>query len=62
LPNTPRFTSAKLRLPEGRALKLPPFGKGWFEQVYIDDEVRVAKDIRGDTLVVVRDGPPRIFE
>jgi hypothetical protein len=33
-----------------------------FDTVYIDNRVRVAKDIRGDTLIVSRDGPPRSFE
>lgn len=46
-----RFTSAVLR---GKSweLPLPPFGQGWFESVYIDEEIRVVKDIRGDYLVV----------
>ncbi|KAK2650683.1 hypothetical protein Ddye_018172 [Dipteronia dyeriana] len=48
-----RFTSAVLR---GKSweIPLPPFGQGWFESVYIDDEIRVVKDIRGDYLVVDR--------
>ncbi|XP_030468526.2 probable plastid-lipid-associated protein 11, chloroplastic [Syzygium oleosum] len=48
-----RFTSAVLR---GRSweVPLPPFGQGWFENVYLDDEIRVAKDIRGDYLIVER--------
>ena len=32
-----------------------------FDTIYLDDTCRVAKDIRGDTLVVQRDGPPRKF-
>ncbi|KAF9668767.1 hypothetical protein SADUNF_Sadunf14G0037700 [Salix dunnii] len=46
-----RFTSAVLR---GKSweIPLPPFGQGWFESVYIDEEIRVVKDIRGDYLVV----------
>ena len=32
-----------------------------FDTVYLDADYRVAKDIRGDTLVVQRDGPPRRF-
>ncbi|XP_031269696.1 probable plastid-lipid-associated protein 11, chloroplastic [Pistacia vera] len=48
-----RFTSAVLR---GKSweIPLPPFGKGWFESVYLDDDIRIAKDIRGDYLVVNR--------
>lgn len=38
-----------------------PRPQGWFDTVYIDDRIRVAQDSRGDTLVVERDGPPRIF-
>ncbi|CAL5398086.1 unnamed protein product [Camellia sinensis] len=46
-----RFTSAVLR-GESWELPLPPFGQGWFKSVYLDDDIRVAKDIRGDYLVV----------
>ncbi len=55
------FTSARLLLPEQRTWKLPPFGKGWFDNVYVDAQYRVAQDSRGDTLVVVRQGEPRVF-
>ncbi|PIA50243.1 hypothetical protein AQUCO_01300763v1 [Aquilegia coerulea] len=48
-----RFTSAVLR-GENWEFPLPPFGQGWFESVYLDYEIRVAKDIRGDYLVVNR--------
>lgn len=57
-----RFTAACLLLPGGRRLQVPPVGSGWFDNVYVDDRYRVARDIRGDTLVVERDGPPRTFE
>ncbi|KAI3435994.1 hypothetical protein D9Q98_002051 [Chlorella vulgaris] len=56
-----QFTSATVQLPKDRKLQLPPFGAGWFDTVYMDDEIRVAQDSRGDTLVVARDGPPRRF-
>ncbi|CAA7047306.1 unnamed protein product [Microthlaspi erraticum] len=48
-----RFNSAVLR---GRnwEIPLPPFGQGWFETVYMDGDMRVAKDIRGDYLIVDR--------
>lgn len=36
-------------------------GGGRFETVYVDQRIRIAKDIRGDTLIVTRDGPPRSF-
>lgn len=32
-----------------------------FDTIYLDESIRVAKDIRGDTLVVKRDGPPRRY-
>ncbi|KAJ7962089.1 Plastid lipid-associated protein [Quillaja saponaria] len=48
-----RFASAVLR-GKNWEIPLPPFGQGWFETVYLDDEIRVVKDIRGDYLVVDR--------
>ncbi|KAI5070377.1 hypothetical protein GOP47_0014720 [Adiantum capillus-veneris] len=48
-----RFTAAALR-GSGWSIPVPPFGQGWFESVYIDEKIRVAKDIRGDYLVVDR--------
>ncbi|KAM0934309.1 putative plastid-lipid-associated protein [Dioscorea sansibarensis] len=48
-----KFTSAVLR-GSNWEIPLPPFGQGWFESVYMDDQIRVAKDIRGDYLVVDR--------
>lgn len=55
-----QFTDCKLQLPS-RDVKLPPVGKGWFDTVYVDSSMRIAKDSRGDTLIVSRDGPPRTF-
>lgn len=55
------FTAARLLLPGGRCLRVPPVGSGWFDNVYVDEQYRVAQDIRGDTLVVMRDGAPRTF-
>ncbi|XP_073273924.1 probable plastid-lipid-associated protein 11, chloroplastic [Primulina huaijiensis] len=48
-----QFTSAVLR-GKGWEFPLPPFGQGWFESYYMDDEIRVVKDIRQDYLVVER--------
>ncbi|KAI9094531.1 hypothetical protein K1719_026651 [Acacia pycnantha] len=48
-----RFTSAVLR-GKNWEFPLPPFGQGWFDTVYLDDDIRVVKDIRGDYLVVDR--------
>ncbi|BDA47523.1 probable plastid-lipid-associated protein 11, chloroplasti [Coccomyxa sp. Obi] len=55
-----KFRGAQLKLSE-RSISLPPFGQGWFDTIYLGRTLRVAKDIRGDTLVVERDGPPRSF-
>ncbi|XP_023006662.1 probable plastid-lipid-associated protein 11, chloroplastic isoform X2 [Cucurbita maxima] len=48
-----RFTSAVLR-GKNWEIPLPPFGQGWFETVYLDDDIRVVKDIRDDYLIVER--------
>ncbi|KAF3615424.1 putative plastid-lipid-associated protein 11 [Capsicum annuum] len=48
-----RFTSAVLRGKKWE-FPLPPFGQGWFDTVYLDDEIRVVKDIRQDYLIVER--------
>ncbi|MEW5311777.1 MAG: hypothetical protein WDW38_003463 [Sanguina aurantia] len=55
-----QFKSATLQLPS-RDITLPPFGKGWFDTVYLSSTLRVSKDSRGDTLIVARDGPPRFL-
>lgn len=56
-----QFKAATLQLPQGRRVQLPPFGKGWFDSVYMDAQYRVARDIRGDTLVCIRDGAPQLY-
>jgi len=33
---------------------LPPVGKGWGEVVYLDDDFRIQRDVRGDLLVATR--------
>ena len=32
-------------------LDLPPVGKGWFDTVYLDDELRVDTNSRNDILI-----------
>ena len=51
------FDAARLALrrPLEVTVPLPPVGKGWFDNLYVDDTLRIARDSRGDTLVVVRD-------
>lgn len=55
-----RFTAASLDCPLG-LVPLPPVGKGWFDNVWADSDLRIARDVRGDTLICARDGPPRSF-
>ena len=51
------FDAARLALrwPLEATVPVPPVGKGWFDNLYVDDTLRIARDSRGDTLVVVRD-------
>ncbi|OUS45526.1 plastid lipid-associated protein/fibrillin conserved domain-containing protein [Ostreococcus tauri] len=48
------FTGASLAFRGGLTIPIPPFGSGWFENVYVDDTTRVSRDSRGDTLVCDR--------
>mmetsp|Transcript_12976 Transcript_12976/g.38773 ORF Transcript_12976/g.38773 Transcript_12976/m.38773 type:complete len:210 (-) Transcript_12976:183-812(-) len=54
---TPRvnfeFKSAALKF-RGFGVPVPPVGKGWFESVYVDEDLRIAQDSRGDTLIARR--------
>ena len=38
---------------------LPPVGKGWGELLFLDDEMRIQRDVRGDLLIATKVGPPR---
>jgi len=63
------FTSARFVTRDGtRVVNLPPFGRGWFDTVYLEaaarggrgqgrPSLRVARDSRGDTLVTERQAP-----
>lgn len=48
-----KFKKAGLLTPKFK-LGVPPFGQGWFENVYVDRDIRVARDCRDNTLVVKR--------
>ena len=37
-------------------MPLPPVGRGWGELLYLDDQLRIQRDVRGDTLVAVKVG------
>ena len=50
-----KFTSASIRFGDALRVPIPPFGEGWFENVYVDEDMRVSRDSRGDTLVCARD-------
>lgn len=40
----------------------PPWPRACrFDTVYLDADLRISKDSRGDTLVTTRAGPPRVF-
>lgn len=45
------FTSARLVVPPLVNLALPPVGKGWFKNVFVNDKYRLSRDVRGDYLV-----------
>ncbi|CAM9925546.1 unnamed protein product, partial [Choristocarpus tenellus] len=48
-----KFTSCKAKY-GSLTVPLPPIGKGWFENVYLDEDFRVSKDVRGDVQVAVK--------
>jgi len=47
------FESCSLRRKSFR-IPLPPVGRGWGELLYLDDEMRIQRDIRGDMLVATK--------
>mmetsp|Transcript_6988 Transcript_6988/g.12828 ORF Transcript_6988/g.12828 Transcript_6988/m.12828 type:complete len:216 (-) Transcript_6988:2871-3518(-) len=56
------FVSAKFILPSGSVIGLPPFGRGWFDTLYVDGQYRLARDSRGDILLVQNAGEPEFKE
>jgi len=48
------FKGAKIRFGDF-ALPLPPVGQGWFDCVYLDDELRIVRDSRDDALIAMRE-------
>jgi hypothetical protein len=48
-----RFSKAQLVLPP-IDISLPPVGKGWFDNVFVSKDYRIARDIRGDYLITQR--------
>ena len=47
------FNECSLRWRSVR-VPLPPVGRGWGELLYLDDELRIQRDVRGDLLVATR--------
>jgi len=47
------FNAARIRFGDF-TLPLPPVGKGWFDCVYLDEELRIVRDSRDDTLIALR--------
>ncbi|GJP33983.1 hypothetical protein CLOM_g18469 [Closterium sp. NIES-68] len=48
-----QFTGARL-VTASWTLPVPPFGQGWFDNTYIDNEIRISRDSRGDVLITER--------
>ena len=49
-----KFTKASLTFKNQKPVNLPPFGSGYFENLYIDDQFRISFDVRGDYLISQR--------
>jgi len=47
------FTAARVSFGD-LTVPLPPVGKGWFDCVYLDDELRIVRDSRDDSLIAMR--------
>lgn len=45
------FTEATLDLGRWGSFQIPPVGSGWFDTVYLDDELRVDTNSRNDILI-----------
>jgi hypothetical protein len=45
------FTSAKLDLAKWGTYNFPPVGKGWFDTIYLDEDLRVDVNSRNDILI-----------
>jgi hypothetical protein len=50
------FSQCSLRY-KGLTVPLPPVGRGWGELLYLDDTLRIQRDVRGDLLVAERVEP-----
>mmetsp|Transcript_6386 Transcript_6386/g.12192 ORF Transcript_6386/g.12192 Transcript_6386/m.12192 type:complete len:199 (-) Transcript_6386:37-633(-) len=48
-----KFSAATLTLP-WFDVPLPPVGEGWFDNLYVDEDVRINRESRGNTVVYTR--------
>lgn len=48
------FTEATLDLGKFGSFKIPPVGKGWFDTIYLDQDIRVDTNSRNDILICQR--------
>jgi len=46
-----KFTAASLDLGRWGKYNLPPVGEGWFDTVYLDEELRIDTNSRNDILI-----------
>lgn len=46
-----KFTSAKLDLDKWGKFDFPPVGEGWFDTVYLDEDLRIDTNSRDDILI-----------
>ena len=49
------FSACELRV-GALTVPLPPVGRGWGELLYLDDELRVQRDVRGDVIIARKVG------
>jgi len=47
------FNAARVRFGDF-TIPLPPVGKGWFDCIYLDEELRIVRDSRDDSLIAMR--------
>ena len=38
----------------GFRVPLPPVGQGWGRLLYLDEELRIQRDVRGDTIIATK--------
>ena len=46
-----KFKNAKLDIGKWGTYNFPPVGEGWFDTVYLDDELRIDLNSRNDILI-----------